>query len=84
MRGTSGIIALYYGIVVTLPMIFFALFGINSTSGVEDTPKSPTMINYSERGKTVTSPCAMHGKPTIRQADRRNSYEMLEKANAIM
>jgi len=25
--------------------------------------------NYSERGKAATSPCAIHGKPTVRQAD---------------
>ena len=29
MTGTSGIASLYYGILVTLPMILSALFGIN-------------------------------------------------------
>ena len=37
-------------------------------TGVQGPPKLPMMVNYEERGKAVCPPCAIHGKPTARQA----------------
>ena len=39
------------------------------TAGVQVPPKLSVLVNYAERGNVVTSPCAIQGRPTVRQAD---------------
>ena len=41
---------------------------IRRTAGVQTSPKLSTWIDYVERGKAVTSPCATHGRQTVRHA----------------
>jgi len=38
------------------------------TAGVQAPPKLSIMIDYVERGKAVSSPCATHGRQTVRHA----------------
>ena len=39
------------------------------TAGVQASPKLFAMVDYVERGKAVTPPCARHGRQTVRHAD---------------
>ena len=40
----------------------------HSTLGVQNPSKSLVMVDHVERGKATTSPCAIHGRQTVRHA----------------
>jgi hypothetical protein len=54
------------------------------TAGVQTSPKLSVMVDYAERGKAVTSPCARHGRPNRKAGWWRDGMEKLEEAKAPM
>jgi len=52
------------------------------TAGVQASPKLFAMVDYVERGKAVTPPCARHGRQNRKACSWRDGFEKSEKAKA--
>lgn len=54
------------------------------TTGVQISPKLFAMVNYAERGKVTSSPCAMQGRHYRKACCWSGNIDNLEEANVTL